>query len=101
MRYDLFFLLDSPIVRIFYPKKCLTTLKVVMSMTYTCSSLERSSKCLFKEVIRLGDTASRRYIPYPDGDVCFDLTCKENDWVRRLGHRLVVLRRTRPVSETS
>ena len=74
MRYDLLFLLDSPVVRTFYLKKCLTTLRVVMSMTYTCSSSERPSECLFKEVIRPGGTVSKRYIPYPDGDVCLDLT---------------------------
>ena len=74
MRYDLFFLLDSPIVRFFCPKKCLTTLRVVVSMTYTCSSLERSFGCLFKEVIQQGGAVSKRYICYPDGDVCLDLT---------------------------
>ena len=51
VRYDMFFLLDSPVIRTFYLKKCVTTLRVVMSMTYTCSSLERSFGCLFKEVI--------------------------------------------------
>ena len=76
VRYDMFFLLDSPVVRTFYLKKCLTTLRVVMSMTYTCSSSERSSGYLFTEVIRLGGTMSKRYIPYPDGDVCLDLTDK-------------------------
>ena len=81
MRYDLFFLLDSPIVLTFYLKKCLTTLKVVMSMTYTCSSSKRSFGCLFKEVIRSGGTVSKRYIPYPDGGVCLDLT----DRGKRLG----------------
>ena len=35
VRYDLFFLLDSQVIRIFCPKKCLTTLRVVMSVTYT------------------------------------------------------------------
>ena len=74
MRYDMFFLLDSPIFRTFYLKKCLTTLRVVMSVTYTCSSLERSPGCIFKEVIRPGGTVSKRYISYPDGDVCLDLT---------------------------
>ena len=77
LRYDLFFLLDSLIVRTFYLKKCLTILRVVMRMTYTCSSLERLSVCLFKEVIRPGGTVSKRYIPYPDGDVCLDLTDRE------------------------
>ena len=43
-------------------------------MTYTCSSSERSPGCLFKEVIRPGGTVSKRYISYPDGDVCLDLT---------------------------
>ena len=81
LRYDLFFLLDSTVVRTFYLKKCLTTLKVVMSMTYTCSSSERSSGCLFKEVIRPGGTMSKRYIPYPDGDVCLHFIDRE----KRLG----------------
>ena len=76
MRYDLFFLLDSPVVRIFYPKKCLTTLRMVMSVTYTCSSSERSSGCLFKDDNWLGKIVSRRYMPYPVGDVCLDMTCK-------------------------
>ena len=68
MRYDLFFLLDSLVARTFCLKKCLTTLRVVMSMTYTCSSSKRSFGCLFKEVIRPGGTVSKRYIPYPGGD---------------------------------
>ena len=81
LRYDLFFLLDSLIVRTFYLKKCMTILRMVMRMTYTCSSSERLSGCLFKEVIRPGGTVSKRYIPYPDGDVCLDLTDRE----KRLG----------------
>ena len=76
MRYDLFFLLDSLFVCIFCPKKCLTTLKVVMSMTYTCSSSERSSGCLFKDDNQPGKTISKRHMLYPVGDVCLDLTCK-------------------------
>ena len=76
MCYDLFFLLDSPVVRTFCLKKCLTSIKVVMSMTYTCSSSERSSGYLFKEVIRPGVTMSKRYIPYLNGGVCLDLTDK-------------------------
>ena len=68
--------LDSPVVRTFCLKKCLTTLRVVMSVTYTCSSSERSSKCLFKEVIRPGGTVFKRYIFFPDVDVCLDLTDK-------------------------
>ena len=67
--YDPFFLLGSPIIRIFCPKKCLTTLRVVMSMTYSCSSLERSLGCLFKEVIRARGAVPKRCIPSPDGDV--------------------------------
>ena len=81
VRYDLFFLLDSPFIHTFCLKKCLTTLRVVMSMTYTCSSSERSSECLFKEVIRSGGTVSKGYIPYPIGCVCLDLT----DRGKRLG----------------
>ena len=81
VRYDMFFLLDSPVVCTFYLKKCLTTLRVVMSMTYTCSSSEWSSECLFKEVIRPGGIVSKRYIPYLDGDVCLDLI----DIGKRLG----------------
>ena len=77
VRFDLFFLLDSPVVLTFCLKKCLTTLRVVMSMTYTCLSSERSSGCLFKEVIRPGGIVSKRYIPYPDGEVCLDLTDRE------------------------
>ena len=50
--YDMFFLLDSQVVRIFCPKECLTTLRVVMRATYTCLSSERSSGFLFKEVNR-------------------------------------------------
>ena len=76
MRYDMFFLLDSQVVRIFYPKKCLTTFRVVMRVTYTRLSSERSTRCLFKDDNRPGKTVSRRYMPYPVGDVCLDLTCK-------------------------
>ena len=76
MRYDLFFLFDSQVIPIFCPKKCLTTLRVVMRVTYTRSSLERSSGCLFKDDNRPGETISRRYMPFPVGDVCLDLTCK-------------------------
>ena len=91
MRYDLFFLLDSLIVRTFCLKKCLTTLRVVMSMTYTCSSPKRSSGCLFKEVIWPGGTVSKRYIPYPDEDVCLDLTDRGKRLGRRLGRHPMVL----------
>ena len=76
VRYDMFFLLDSPVDRIFCPKKCLTTLRVVISVTFTCSSSERSSGCLFKDANRPGETVSRQYMPYPVGDVCLDLTYK-------------------------
>ena len=76
MRYDLFFLIDSQVVRIFYPKECLTTLRLVMRATYTCSSSERSSGCLSKDDNRPGETVSRRHMPYLVGDVCLDLTCK-------------------------
>ena len=51
--------------------------QVVMSMTYTCLSSERSSGCLFKEVIGPGGTLSNRYISYLDGDVCLDLIDRE------------------------
>ena len=76
MRYDLIFLLDSQVVFIFCPKKCLTTLRVVMRVTYTLSSSERSSRCLFKDDNQSEETISMRYIPYPVGDVCLDLNCK-------------------------
>ena len=69
MHYDKFFLLDSQVIHIFCPKKCLTTLRVVMHVTYTCSSSERSSGCLFKDDNRLGETVSRRYISYLVGGV--------------------------------
>ena len=81
VRYDLLFLLNSLVVLTFCLKKCLTTLKVVMSMTYTYSSSERSPECLFKEVFRLRGTVSKRYISYSNGDVCLDLT----DRGKRLG----------------
>ena len=54
-------------------------------MTYTSSSLERSSRCLFKEVIRPRGTVSKRYIPYSDGDVCLDLTDREKRLVMSIG----------------
>ena len=76
VRYDMFFLLDSQVVRIFCPKECLTTLRVVMCATYIRSSLERSSGCLFKDDNWPEETVSRRYMPYPVEDVCLDLTCK-------------------------
>ena len=76
VRYDMFFLLDRQVVHIFFPKECLTTLRVVMRTTYTCLSSGRSSGCLFKEVNRPGETMSRRYMPYPVGDVCLVLICK-------------------------
>ena len=76
VRYDLFFLLDSQVVRIFYPNECLTTLRVVMCATYTRSSSERSSGCLFRDDNQPEETVSRRYMAYPIGDVCLSLTCK-------------------------
>ena len=33
-RYDMFFPLDSQVTRIFFPNKCLTTLRVVMCVTH-------------------------------------------------------------------
>ena len=59
-----------------------------MRATYTCLSSERSFGSLFKEVNRLGETMSRRYMPYPVGDVCLDLIVNENDWARILGYHL-------------
>ena len=47
-----------------------------MSVTYTCSSSERSPECLFKEDNWPGEKVFRRYMPYPVGDVCLGLTCK-------------------------
>ena len=47
-----------------------------MCATYTRSSSERSSGCLFKDDNRPEETVSRRYMPYPIGDLCLDLTCK-------------------------
>ena len=76
MRYDLFFLSDGQVIHIFCPKKCLTTLMVVMRVTYTRSSLERSSGCLFNDDNQPGETISRRHILDPIGDVCLDLTCR-------------------------
>ena len=74
VRYDLFFLLDSPVVLTLCLKKCLTTLRVVISMTYTCSSSKWLPEFLFKEFIRPGGTVFKRHIAYLDGDVCLDLT---------------------------
>ena len=74
--YDLFFLLDSLVVRIFCLKKCLTILRVVMSMSYTYSISERALGCLFKDDSRPGETVSRRYMPYPIRDVYLGMTCK-------------------------
>ena len=76
VRYNMFSLLDSQVVRIFYPKESLTTLKVVIRATYTRSSLERSSGCFFKDDNQPGETVSRRYMPYLVRDICLDLTCK-------------------------
>ena len=76
VHYDLFFLLDSQVVRSFCPKECFTTPRVVMRVTYARLSSERSSECLFKEVNQPGETMSRRYITYPVGDACLDLICK-------------------------
>ena len=67
--YDPYFLLDSPIIRISCPKKCLSTLRIVMGMTYSCSSSERSPGCLFKGVIRARAAVPKRCVPSPDGDV--------------------------------
>ena len=97
MCYDIFFILDSPVVRTFRLKKCLTTLRVVMSMTYTFSILKRSSGCLFKKVIRPGGIVSKRYIPYLDGDVCLDLIDREK-W---LGRHPMVLSWSEPASRSS
>ena len=76
MRYDLFFILDSLVVHIFSLKKCLTTLRVVMSVSYTYSSSERTLGYLFKDDSRLGETVSKWYMLYPVRDVYLDLTCK-------------------------
>ena len=53
-------------------------------MTYTYSTSKRSSECLFKEVIRPGGTVFKRYIFFPDGDVCLDM----NDRGKRLGPQI-------------
>ena len=72
VRYDIFFLLDSLVVRIFCLKKCLTTLRVVMSVSYTYSSSEMAPGCLFKDDSRPGETTSRRYMPYLVGGCMFE-----------------------------
>ena len=69
MRYDPYFLLDILVIRISCPKKCSSTLGVVMSMTYSCSSSKRSPGCLFKGVIRVRGAVPKRCIPTLDGDV--------------------------------
>ena len=74
MRYDPFFLLDSPIICILRLKKCFTTVRVVMSETYTC--LERSPECLFKDDTRPGEIVSRQYMSYLVRDICMGLTCR-------------------------
>ena len=76
VRYDPFFLLSGPVIRIFYPKECSTTLRVVMSMTYSCSSLERSPGCLFKGVTRARGVVPKRCIPSLDGDVHLGLASR-------------------------
>ena len=77
MRYDPFFLLDGPVTRIFRLKEGSTTLKPVMSMTYSCSSSERSPrKPCKKGVTRAGGAVPQRYIPSPDGDVYLGLTSR-------------------------
>ena len=42
VHYDSFFLLSGTVIRIFCSNECLTTLRVVISMAYSCSSSERS-----------------------------------------------------------
>ena len=74
VRYDPFFLLSGPITCIFYPKECSTILRVVMSMTYSYSSSERSPEYLFKGFTRAKGAVPKRYIPSPDGDVHLDMT---------------------------
>ena len=69
MRYDPFFLLSGLVARIFCHKECSTTLRVVMNMTYSCSSSKRSLGCLFNEVTRERRVVPKRYIPSPDGDI--------------------------------
>ena len=76
VHYDIFFLLDSQVVSIFCHNKCLTTLRLVMRITYIRSSSKRSSGCLFKDDNRSGDTVSKRHMPYSVRDVCLDLTCR-------------------------
>ena len=101
VHYDLFFLLDSQVVCIFCPKKCLTTLRVVMCVTYTRSSSERLSGCLFKDDKRPGETISRRYMPYPIGMYVWTLLVNENDWAFRLGHHPVVFSQPGSVGRSS
>ena len=76
MRYDPFFLLSGLVTCILCPKECSTTLRVVKSMTYSCSSSERSPGCLFKGVTRATGAVPKRYIPSSDGDVHLGLASR-------------------------
>ena len=50
-----------------------------------------------KKVIRSRGTVSKRYIPYPDGDVCLDLIDRE----KRLDRHPMVLSWSGPASGSS
>ena len=81
-RYDPFFLLRGLVTHIFCPKECLTTLRVVKNMTYSCLSWERSPGCLFKGVTRARGAVPKRYIPSRMGMYIWARLVEENviDW---------------------
>ena len=91
MRYDPFFLLSGPVTLTFRPKECSTTLRVVMNMTYFCSSSERSPRCLFKRVTRArGQCPSNIYPPWIEIYIWAWLV-EENVWAHKLGRYPTVL----------
>ena len=89
MRYDLFFPLDSQVARIFYPKKCLAALRVVMCVTHgwILIQAERGQPAAFLKMV-----ASHERL-YPGimlhvrlGKYVWAWLVNEDDLAQRLGH---------------
>ena len=76
MRYDLFFPLDSQVVRIFSPNTCLTAFRVLTCVTHGWILVQTEASRPVAFLKMLADIVPMHYISYPTEEVCLGLAGK-------------------------
>ena len=101
MHYDLFFPIDNQVVCIFYPKKCLTTLSLVMCLTHgwILVQAERGQPTVFLKMV----ANQKRLYPGIMSHVRLEnyvwvWLINKDDWSRRLGHYTLGFSLSGPIS---